>query len=304
MLSRIAESVFWVGRYTERADGTARIVDQVRLTMLEDRVDGGDSAARALSVLVGEQPQEQPISYLHVAAQLVFDSFNPSSIAGSWFNARENARRAREVLPAEVWEALNAGWVRWRRFSRRDDAASPLAWTRARSALVAGLVDTTMAHDEAYNFLMLGRYLERTDTTCRIILSGGSRGRLWGTVLASSGGQQAFLRSNRGVMDDQLLASFMLLDAKFPRSVMFCLRRSEGYLERLARDQGRVGDRDEAGRLLGRVRSAMEYQSGVDLAQVPQRLVEVQEAVHEASRAVAERYFPKLGAPVWQGDQR
>ena len=96
MLSRIAESLFWIGRYVERADGTARIVDAARLQMLEETGQSEEITARViLQVIMGLDPGEAPVSYATVCDRLVYDAEHSSSIAGAWRAARENARRAR-----------------------------------------------------------------------------------------------------------------------------------------------------------------------------------------------------------------
>ena len=173
MLSRIAESLFWIGRYTERADGTARIVDVLRLQLLED--PGADEAIAArtvLSVIMG-MPFEGEVGFADVSAALVFDRSNASSITGAWFAARENARRARETLSTELWEGINTTWHRWHGFGRGIATERHLSWVRERAALVSGIADSTMSHDEAWDFLVLGRSLERADMTARLVATGG-----------------------------------------------------------------------------------------------------------------------------------
>ena len=306
MLSRIAESLYWVGRYVERADGTARIVDQVRLAMLEDRAGSVEAGRRVLSVLLAQVP-EADVTYHEVARTLVFDQGNPSSLGGSWYAARENARRAREVLPIEVWEVLNGGWVRWQRMPALDATARPLAWIRARAAMFHGVVDSTMSHDDAWLFLRLGSSLERADMSARIIAAGTQQNQVlgWAQVLASAGGQQGYLRGQRGVLDDRRVAAFLMLDRQFPRSVVYSLARAENCLERLDPEPPRVGVRDDAKRLLGRMRSALEYDDLETLyAALPSQLLAVQETVRRTGDAVARRYFPSGAAPVWNGEIR
>ena len=137
MLSRIAESLYWIGRYVERADGTARIVDVVRLSLLE--TTKSDAAELVLSMIMGIEPGNTQVTFDEVRDRLVFDAGNPSSIAGSWYAARENARRAREILSTDLWEVLNTAWFRWRNLGAPDATTRHLAWTRDRAALIRGV---------------------------------------------------------------------------------------------------------------------------------------------------------------------
>ncbi|QKE85245.1 alpha-E domain-containing protein [Arthrobacter sp. NEB 688] len=306
MLSRIAESLFWIGRYTERADGTARIVDVLRLQLLEDPVAVEAEAARTvLSVIMG-LPHEGPVSFDDVGASLVFDRTNPSSISGAWFAARENARRARETLSTELWEGINTTWHRWNGFGRAGVTERHLSWVRERAAFVAGIADSTMSHDEAWDFLVLGRSIERADMTARLVATGGlpGGGAPWSVVLSSCGAQQAFMRSQRGLLSDDRAAAFLVLDREFPRSVFFSLLEAERRLEALSPPQAeRIGVSDEARRQLGRVRTSLEYRSTAEvIADLPAQMLRVQAAVTAASTAIAARYFQAGPLPTWTRD--
>ncbi|GGL26606.1 alpha-E domain-containing protein [Phycicoccus endophyticus] len=306
MLSRIAESLFWIGRYTERADGTARIVDVLRLQLLEDpAADEGAVAHTVLSVIMG-LPHEGPVTYDDVGASLVFDRANPSSVTGAWFAARENARRARETLSTELWEGINTTWHRWNGFGRGMVTERHLSWVRERAALVSGIADSTMSHDEAWDFLVLGRSIERADMTARLVATGGfpRGGAPWSVVLSSCGAQQAFMRSQRGLLSDERAAAFLVLDREFPRSVFFSLLEAERRLEALSPPQTeRIGVSDEARRQLGRVRTSLEYRSTAEvIADLPAQMRRVQSAVTAASSAIASRYFQSGPLPTWTKD--
>lgn len=295
MLSRIAESLFWIGRYIERADGTARIVDVLRLRLLEDPFAQEAEAARDVLVLTMGMPAGQASTLADVGQVLVFDRSTPSSITCAWFSARDNARRAREVLSTELWEAINTTWHGWNGFPLGTVSEPQLSWIQERVALVNGVAEATMSHDEAWHFLLLGRSLERTDMTARLVATGALRGRgaPWSVVLSSCGAQQAILRSHRGILTDDIAAAFLVLDRQFPRSVWFALQEAEGRLLALSPDEGRIGVADEARRQLGRIRTSLEFRATKDvLADLPHEMVRVQRAVNAASHAVKRRYFP------------
>jgi uncharacterized alpha-E superfamily protein len=306
VLSRIAESLFWIGRYTERADGTARIVDVLRLQLLED--PGADEALASrlvLSVVMG-LPWEGEVGFADVGTALVFDRSNSSSITGAWFNARENARRARETLSTELWEGINTTWHRWNGFGRASVTERHLSWVRERAALVSGIADSTMSHDEAWDFLVLGRSIERADMTARLVATGGlpGSGAPWPVVLSSCGAQQAFMRSQRGLLSDERAAAFLVLDREFPRSVLFSLSEAERRLSALSPPQSeRIGVSDEARRQLGRIRTSLEYRAPADvIADLPAQMRRVQSAVTAASQSIANRYFQAGPLPTWTKD--
>ncbi len=302
MLSRIAESLFWIGRYVERADGTARIVDVLRLQLLEDPgTDESVAAGTVLSVIMGMETPEGA-GMPEVGSQLVFDRSNFSSITGAWLAARENARRARETLSTELWESINTTWHRWNSMGRHAVTERHLSWVRERAALVSGIADSTMSHDDAWEFLVLGRSLERADMTARLVANGGlpRGGPSWTTVLSSCGAQQAFMRSHRGLLTDEMAALFLVLDREFPRSVFFALAEAERRLISLSPEAERIGVSDEARRQLGRIRTSLEYRAATEiLVDLPGQMLRVQEAVMAASEAVAGRYFQAGPVPTW-----
>ena len=303
MLSRIAESLFWIGRYVERADGTARIVDAARLQMLEETGQSEETTARViLQVIMGVDPGEGRVDYATVCQRLVFDAEHASAIAGAWRAARENARRARETVSTELWEAINTAWNRWGGFEPDQVTAAQLAWVRQRAALVSGIADSTMSHDQAWLFMALGRSLERADMTARLVATGAlpNAGPPWSTVLQSCGAQQAYLRTNRGLLRDDRVASFLVLDRQFPRSVLFALSAAERRLEAIDPATERLGIPDEARRRLGLIRTSLEYRPVQDvMADLPAQMRRVQAAVTGASDAVARRYFPSGQVTTW-----
>src|SRR5680860_700012 len=164
MLSRIAESLFWIGRYIERSDGTARILDVHLQLLLEDPWIEENLACRSLlSVMGAEVPQDREISRADVLALLAVDRSEPASIAYSLGAARENARRAREIVSSELWECLNTTRARMPRKVAGDKAVSYFSWVRERSALAVGIIESATSRDEAWQFFTLGRSLERAD---------------------------------------------------------------------------------------------------------------------------------------------
>ncbi|MBF4570617.1 alpha-E domain-containing protein [Plantibacter sp. VKM Ac-2880] len=307
MLSRIAESLFWIGRYIERSDGTARILDVHLQLLLEDPWIDEDTACRSLlSVMGSAAPADQELTRQDVLAQLAVDRTHPASIAYSLGAARENARRAREIVSTELWECLNTTRARMPRRVASDKVHEFFGWVRERSALAVGIVDSATSRDDAWRFFTLGRSLERADMTARLLATRSlteASGPSWTTILRSCGAYEAYLRTYRGMPSAKNAAEFLLLDQLFPRSVMFSISRAEECMRDLEPRRGRVGTVDSAQRLLGQIRSDLEYRPIQDtLGDLPGRMDAVQNVTSQVSEAIRERYFPTHAVPAWIGE--
>jgi len=307
VLSRIAESLFWIGRYVERADDTARLLDVHLQILLEDPWAEEDLACRSLlSVMDRPAPPEKVVvGREFVLDMLAYDRFAPSSIAGSLVSARENARRAREIISTELWECLNTTWNQLPSHMRPARPHDYFTWVRERAAIVAGIMDSATSRDDTFSFMMLGRSIERADMTARLLATralAGSAGPGWTTLLRSCGAHEAFLRTYRGTASDERAAGFLLLDRLFPRSIVFALNQAEASLAALEPvvDRATV---DDARRHIGHVRTSLEYRPlGEVLDNLPKEMEKVQRACSAASDAIRGRYFPSGAATNWVGE--
>ena len=304
MLSRIAESLFWIGRYVERADDTARILD----------VHGHDAATidpraserhRALLEVMGQPRPEGEVDVARVTYLLAFDEENPSSIVRSISAARENARGARESISAEMWESLNATWhglpaqVRAAQFG---GSYALFRFVRERAALFAGLTDSTMSRNDGWRFLVLGRFIERVDMTSRLLSTrvggGPSDPHDWLTLLMSCSGYEAYLRGSQRVLAPEAVIEFLLLDRWFPRSILYALTAADRYLSELDR-LAPEGHLDEARRVLALSRAGLEYGAfGEIVDSLGVRLRGLQDACSDAGRAIADRWFRHTFIPA------
>src|SRR3954465_12809499 len=283
MLSRIAESLFWIGRYIERSDGTARILDVHLQLLLEDPWIEENLACRSLlSVMGSDVPDDsRSLTRADVLATLAVDRTHPASIAYSLGAARENARRAREIVSTELWECLNTTRARMPRRISSEKVHEFFGWVRERAALAVGVIESARSRDEAWLFFTLGRSLERADMTARLLSTRSlteASGPSWTTILRSCGAYEAYLRTYRGMPSAQNAAEFLLLDRLFPRSVLFSVTRAEQCLRDLAPRNERLGVTDSAQRLLGQIRSQLEYRPiGELLEDLPHQMDAVQE---------------------------
>ncbi len=304
MLSRIAESLFWIGRYLERAEDTCRIVEMHLQLLVDDPTVDQDDAAITLLAVMGA-PSVEVASTTEVLRALCYDPVSPASVAATLGGAREAARRARETVSSEVWEAINTTWnsVKGGRLQRmRPTAAFRLV--RERCAVITGTADQTMSHDEGWLFLTLGRSVERIDMTARLISIAQVAGTqsAWSNVLRGCGAHHAFVRSYGGVTTDRDAAEFVLLDRLFPRSVVHNLRGAEAALGALDLAASTRGYEDEATRLLGTARASLEYRDPDRvLDDLPQRMAELQRTCNKVSQAITERYFSGSTAASWSG---
>ncbi|HSO01615.1 MAG TPA: alpha-E domain-containing protein, partial [Gaiellaceae bacterium] len=238
---------------------------------------------------------------------LAVDRSHPASIAYSLGAARENARRAREVVSTERWEVLNTTRARMPRKVAPEKVHEFFGWVRERSALAVGIVESATSRDEAYSFFTLGRSLERADMTARLLATRSlteASGPSWTTILRSVGAYEAYLRTYRGVPSAKNAAEFLLLDRLFPRSILFAVTRAEQCLRDIEPRSDRAGIGDQALRQLGQIRSELEYRPIADILDDLQRHMDaVQLATSATSEAVRQRYFPTNAAPSWVAEK-
>ncbi len=262
MLSRTADSLYWTGRYMERADFLARILEAaIRLAALPSR-DG--AAANAWSSAIasagvaeafkasGRSPTEKA-----VREYLAFAPDNPSSIRACINAARTNARSVRTALTIELWEAINGAWNGLNEFgqpTRRDDFVRFLEWVKGVSLAVEGASSRTMLRNDGYAFLRLGAAIERADNTARLLdvkyhllLPAGERvgGQLdyfqWTTLLREVSALTAYRWVYRESVRPWLVADLLVLNRQMPRSLASCQGMIVEYLDRLASEYGRHG---------------------------------------------------------------
>jgi uncharacterized alpha-E superfamily protein len=306
VLSRIAESLYWVGRYAERAEDTARILDVHVHRTLEDPSVEEDSACRTLLAVMGMEAPEEPLDNSDLLQMLAFDSVSTTSIAGSLVAARENARSARDSISSEMWECLNGTYNALPGVVARVSGGMPHAffsYVKERAAILHGLADSTMSRDDGWLFLVLGRSLERVDMTARLMSASfgdGSGPAEWVTTLRCCSAHEAFLRTYRRRVEPELVAEFLLLDRLFPRSAFSALVQAEKCLAELQPGAGRAGLDDEARRILGRARTELEFRRVDELiGDLPSHLTALQSACSSAGDAVARRFFRQTAPQEW-----
>ena len=306
MLSRLAESLFWIGRYVERAEDTARLLDVHVHLLLEDVPDDPQETCRDLLSVMGVPVPETGVDIRTVTDLLAFDPDTTASIVRSLTAARENARGARDTISGEMFHCLNRTFHAVPAEQRSAELLGPgtfFTFVRRFGAELHGLADSTMSRDEGWLFLVLGRSLERIDMTARLLATGivdaGPVAALV-TLLRCCSAHEAYLRTYRGPVDAVRVAEFLVLDRLFPRSVFSALREAERCVTELQPLVGRAGVADDARRALGRARTDLEYRRADELVDdLPRNLAMFQNAVATAAEAVARRYFRSASAVSW-----
>ncbi|HET8928656.1 MAG TPA: alpha-E domain-containing protein, partial [Microbacterium sp.] len=241
-----------------------------------------------------------------VLARLAVDRMNPSSIAYALTAARENARRAREIVSTELWETLNTTNARMPRRLQTEKVHEFFQWVRERSALAVGIVDSSTSRDEAWQFFTLGRSIERADMTARMLATRSlteASGPSWTTILRSCGAYEAYLRTYRGTPSASNAAEFLLLDRLFPRSIVYSVTRAEECMSAIDPRVDRVGHSNQVLRTLGRIRNELEYLPLAEiLRELPEHMDRVQQVTREASEAIRQRFFPTQSDTRWIGE--
>jgi len=309
MLARVADSLYWIGRYIERAEHMSRLSD-VMLNATLDQNDAAVQVARVALAAVGD-PENQLADKAHLEAvqAMIFDRDDNGSVVTSLARARENARQVRDQITTETWERLNMLYL------RVTDTYAETTFSQASSSflhdiiadlhLFKGAADATMSHGEGWGFLMLGVYLERAQLIARLLDAcfgdKVDRNRLSDhlaqmAVLRMACALEPYLRAYTADIQPRYLLEFLLFDQEFPRSIRFATARIEEHLTKLARHaeaSGRAGPE----RLAGRLSARLEF-ADMDEAQGPSAILGV--VADECSRIHLAIYETFVAYPLEQ----
>ncbi len=291
MLSRTADHLFWMSRYTERAENTARMLDvNLEMALLPQTSQAATAAWQGL-LTISEldslyKQTHTNISAKQVIAFMVADHNNPSSIASCLRAARDNARAVRGALTTEIWETQNQTWLELQQMLKAKayeiDPGKFFEWVKFRSHLSRGVAIGTMLQDEAYNFVRMGTFLERADNTARLIdvkfHSDKDQGSMtshymrkqargvqaapsnatdfyyWSAILRSVSAFEIYRKVYRDVIKPERVAELLLLRADMPRSLHASLNGIYVNLQAVAPDAA-----SETMRHAGKLRAELAY---------------------------------------------
>jgi uncharacterized alpha-E superfamily protein len=281
MLSRTADHLFWMARYMERAENTARMLDvNYQTALLPQSADMAEQGWRGL-LSISELTWGFSQKYREVTAQnvmefMVRDETNASSILACLQAARENARAVRGALTTEVWETQNQTWLEFNRMLQQGaferDPGAFFEWVKFRSHLSRGVTVGTMLMDEALYFLRIGTFLERADNTARLLdvkfhalaaeyFGAGNVKELhevdfyhWSAILRSVSGFEIYRKVYRNVIRPERVAELLILRPDMPRSLAACMNEVMTNLKMVANQQS-----SETLRRAGRLRADLQY---------------------------------------------
>ena len=315
MLSRTADHLFWMSRYTERAENTARMLDVNYQTSLLPQSAavarvGWQGLLSISELLPAYNAKYGDIVPRDVMEFMVKDEENPSSIISCLRAARENARAVRGSLTTEAWETQNQTWLEARRMLRdgefERDPAQFFDWVKFRSHLSRGVTQGTMLQDEAYHFLRLGTFLERADNTARLVdvkfhaLETDFYGAAsekdqeydfyhWSAILRSVSAFEIYRRVYRDVITPPRVAELLMLRHDMPRSLLACMNEVVANLERI----GASVDASHSRRLAGRLQADLQYGDIQEILATGLHayLTHFLERVHAVGLAVSEEFL-------------
>jgi uncharacterized alpha-E superfamily protein len=275
MLSRTASNLYWMSRYVERAENTARVLDvtwRMSLLVKEPRLQDQEWFAplNITGTLFPFAGRHSTVCAKEVLHFMALDPENPSSIYSCARQARENARAIRGSITSEMWEVLNATWLEMQQMNEEKMNARGISaffdWVKERSHLFRGVTFGTMRRDDGYHFTRLGTHVERADSTARILdvkyhillpsvkdVGGAVDYYQWSAVLRSASAFEAYRKVYRDVITPIRLAELLVLRDDIPRSLHFCMRQVMDTLEIVKNDRSAETIR-QAGQVLSQLR--------------------------------------------------
>lgn len=310
MLSRVADSIYWLNRYVERAENIARFVD-VNLNLLLDAPVVMTHQWEPLILTSGDgnlfRQRYGAATADNVIRFLTFDENYPNSILSCLRAARENARSVREIISSEMWEQVNTFYLMVNDASHAQplpELPSFFAEVKMASHLFAGVMNATMTHNDGWHFGRLGRLLERADKTARILDVkyyillpavndvGTALDELqWIALLKSTSGYEMYRKRQRRISPTGI-AKFLILDREFPRSIQFCLLEAEQSLREVT-GSGTATWHNSAERTLGKLRSELDFMTVEEIVQIGlhEFLDHIQTELNQIGDRVFETFF-------------
>jgi len=256
MLSRTAENLFWMARYLERAESTARLITMGQRMAVLPGSAHRDEWRSVLRVTDSESfvQESGPITEGDIVRVLLLDPANPSSIHSCLVRARANGRSVRTKLTQEMWEALNLSWRRFESLAEdeaRHELPALIDWVKTRASIFRGAAETGMMRHAGHAFMRIGGAIERAQMTLRLldvkyfvllpetdVVGGGRDHYQWTSVLHALSGIRAYHHVYGGVYAPAQIADFLMVNRAFPRSVAYCVDQLRFHLERVAQEHG------------------------------------------------------------------
>lgn len=269
MLSRVADSLYWMSRYLERAEHTARLIAvKLEITAEQSREDAEASWARVIAALSAEKHVKGDAEPAQIASALAFGRDIDTSLFSSLSYARDNARQVREQLTVEVWENLNRLYLKLQPQGTQRSTAPDFRDMLQDLHALGGVTYSTLSHGEGWYFLELGRHIERAQLVCRLLdlHFGDARHTVpaelkyfdWLVLLKFCSAFEPYCKVYTAAIRPEKIAEFLLFDAEFPHSVRFSIDRVCDALTRVA-PGAPPGRRAAVERLAGRMKASADF---------------------------------------------
>ena len=311
MLSRVADSIYWLNRYVERAENIARFLD-VNFNLILDSPTGMTQQWEPLILTTGDRALFQERYGRDTAENVIqflsFDAGYANSILSCLYSARENARSIREIISSEMWEQVNSAYMMVRDINPLQslpELREFFAEVKLAGHLFAGLMDATMTHNEGWHFGKIGRFLERADKTSRILDVkyyillpsvqdvGTTMDEIqWMALLKSASAYEMYRKCAQHRITPHRVIEFLTLDRQFPRSIQFCLLEAQASLHEITGTP--IGTyRNPVERSLGRLRADLDYLTTEEIVNtgLHEFLDTLQGHINEVGHKIYEEFF-------------
>jgi len=311
MLSRVADSIYWLNRYVERAENIARFAD-VNFNLMLDSPTGVTQQWEPLVRITGELPLFQS-RYGEATAEnviqfLTFDTEYPNSIISCLRAARENAHSIQEIISSEMWQHINQFYRMVQEAAKQQTMSQLLeffAEVKMAGHLFAGVMDATMTHNEGWHFGQMGRFLERADKTSRILdvkyfillpsvqYVGTALDEIqWMALLKSASAYEMYRKRKQHRITPTQVAEFLIMDREFPRSIHFCLLQVESSLHEITGTPSNTW-KTPVERALGRSRAELDYLTIEEIMKMGlhEFMDDLQQKINEVSGKIFDTFF-------------
>ncbi len=309
MLSRIADSQFWMTRYVERTDGILRMLKINFITSL-DRSGAGEFSWQPVLKVFALMPDKEVKTFSNrsddVLRYMITDKDNHNSIRNIIGRARENARGMQDHITKEVWETVNEFYHQVNspeieKAIENDEQIMMLSQLLERCLLFYGVAEVTMPRGQGWNYMNLGKFIERSIQTIDILdvkfndisynLDDATDIPYWRNLLLSLSGYELYLKSYKTGLDSQNVVDMALLNTNFPRSVLYCVIRLDRTIRGMTNENSEAAQQLQ--KIIGRVRSMVEY---ADMRIISEKglhdfLAEVKNNLYAFSNALTRSYF-------------
>lgn len=311
MLSRVADSIYWLNRYVERAENIARFAD-VNFNLILDSPTGVAQQWEPLVKITGDlelfQERYGEATAENVIQFLSFDTDYPNSIISCLRAARENARSIQEIISSEMWQQVNEFYMMVQQAANEQTMSQlPEFFAEVKMAghLFAGVMDATMTHNEGWHFGQMGRFLERADKTSRILdvkyfillpsvqYVGTALDEIqWMALLKSASAYEMYRKRKQHRITPTGVAEFLIMDREFPRSIHFCLLQAERSLHEITGTPSNTW-KNPVERALGRSRAELDYLTIDEIIKMGlhEFMDDLQQQINDVGHKIFENFF-------------